>query len=260
MTTTSSGVLRVAEYRYATYKRLWQGSFVSTVINPILFLLAFGVGLGSLVDERTAESLEGVAYLSFVAPAMLATSAMFTGVNESSYAVLGGVKWVPTTHAQVATPITPAQACLGHLLWMVARVAMSVVAFYAVIVVAGATESWWVIAAVPVAVLTGTAFAACLQAWSVGRTTDTSFPNISRFVILPMFLFSGAFFPSEQLPDGVEWVKVLTPIWHGVELCRSLSLGTATLPGAALHLAVLAAFALVGAALGVHEYRKRLST
>lgn len=257
--TATTGVLRVVEYRFAQYRRVWRGSVVSSVVSPMLFLLAFGVGLGSLVDDNGA-ALDGVAYLSFVGPAMLATTAMFTGINESTYAVLAGVKWLRTTHAQVATPVTPAQAALGHLAWNVTRVAMTVVAFFVVIALGGAIESWWALAAVPAAILTGAAFAALMQAWSVGRDSDTSFPSILRFVVLPMFLLSGAFFPSEQLPDAVEWITELTPVWHGVELCRSLSLGTASVAASAAHVAVLVGFATAGAALAVHQYRRRLAT
>lgn len=255
---STPAVVRVAEYRWAHYRRTWRGSMVSTVVSPVLFLLAFGVGLGTLVDEGTADALDGIPYLSFVAPGMLATTAMFTGVNDSTYAVLGGVKWVPTTWAQVATPITPAQAALGHLLWNGVRLTITVGVFFVVVTLAGAVESWWALAAFPAAVLTGLAFAACTQAWAVGRSDDYSFPNIQRFVVLPMFLFSGTFFPIEQLPDVLEPLAALTPLWHGVRLCRTLSLGTATLAGSLAHLAVLLGVAAVGASLGVREYRKRL--
>ncbi len=252
-------VRAVAGYRLAVYRRTWRGSVFSTVLNPVMFLLAIGVGLGSLVDEGTTDSLEGVAYLAFVAPGMLATTAMYTGVNDSMYPVLGSVKWVPTTFAQIATPITPAQAALGHLLWNAIRLLTSVGAFFAVMVVAGAPESWWVVAAIPAAVLTGVAFAAPVQAWAVSLESDALFPNLQRFVVLPMFLFSGTFFPTEQLPDAVEPLVVLVPLWHGVELCRSLSLGTATIGGSLVHVAVLSAVAVAGTLASTRSYRRRLT-
>ncbi|MEO1062958.1 MAG: ABC transporter permease [Actinomycetota bacterium] len=256
---TLAPVRAVAAYRWAVYRRTWKGSMFSTVLNPIMFLLAIGVGLGSLVDEGTADTLDGVAYLAFVAPGMLATTAMFTGVNDSMYPVLGAVKWVPTTFAQVATPITPAQAAIGHLLWNVVRLLMGIGAFFVVMVLAGAAESVWVVAAIPVALLTGVAFAAPVQAWAVSLDDDALFPSFQRFVVLPMFLFSGTFFPIEQLPDALEPVAVLVPLWHGVELCRSLSLGTATVAGSALHVAVLAAVAAAGIVASVRTYRTRLT-
>ncbi|MEM8904055.1 MAG: ABC transporter permease [Actinomycetota bacterium] len=255
----SAPVRAVAAYRFANYRRTWKGTMVGTIVNPIMFLLAIGVGLGSLVEEGTTDTLEGVAYLAFVAPGMLAATAMFTGVNDSTYPVLGSVKWHPTTFAQVATPITPAQAALGHLLWNAIRLLMSVGAFFVVMAIAGAPESWWVLAAVPAAILTGLAFAAPVQAWAVGLESDALFPNVQRFVVLPMFLFSGTFFPTEQLPDAVEPLTVLTPLWHGVELCRSLSLGTATLGGSLVHVVVLGAVTAAGIVASSRTYERRLT-
>jgi lipooligosaccharide transport system permease protein len=107
-------------------------------------------------------------------------------------------------------------------------------------------------------VLTGLAFAPGWMAWAGTRTTDVSFSVLMRFVMVPLFLFSGTFFPISQLPGWLQPVAYVTPLWHGVALCRGLALGTADLPGALVHVAYLLVFALVGCAAAQVTYQKRL--
>ncbi len=240
------------------YRRTWRGSVFSSLLNPVLFLGSLGLGLGSLVNRHGSAGLGGVSYLVYLAPGLLAASAMESGVGESTYPVFGSVKWNRTYQAAVATPLRPADVFHGHVLFATLRLTMNCTIFLAVASAMGAVRSFWALAALPVAVLTGLAFEVPIEAWSVTRTRDTSFPMIYRFGMIPLFLFSGTFFPVTQLPGWLQPVAYVTPLWHGVALCRGLVLGTATLAGAAIHVGYLAALVAAGLAYGHRSYRRRL--
>lgn len=240
------------------YRRTWRGSVISSVLGPVLYLGAMGAGLGTLVNRHSSASLGGVTYLAFISPGLLAATAMQTGFGEAMYPVLGSVKWVSNYFAAVASPLRPADVFRGHLMFVTLRLFMNCGVFLAVIAAFGAARSPMVIAALPVAVLTGLAFAPALMAWSVTRTTDVSFSVLMRFVMVPLFLFSGTFFPVSQLPGWLQPVAYVTPLWHGVALCRALALGTADPAGAAVHVGYLLVLALAGCAAAQVTYRRRL--
>jgi lipooligosaccharide transport system permease protein len=240
------------------YRRTWRGSIYSSVLNPVLYLGAMGLGLGTLVNTHAGARLGGVSYLAFLAPGLLAAAAMQTAVGESTYPILGSVKWLKTYQAAVASPLRPADLFHGHLLFTTLRLVMNTLIFVVVMAGFGAVRSAWVLAAIPVAVLTGLAFAAPIEAWAVTRNKDQSFALIFRFGMIPLFLFSGTFFPISQLPGWIRPVAYATPLWHGVALCRALSLGTADLGGALAHIAYLGALAAAGVWAGRRTYQRRL--
>lgn len=240
------------------YRRTWRGSIFSSVLNPVLFLGSLGLGLGTLVNARGNAGLGGVSYLVYLAPGLLAASAMESAVGEATYPVFGSVKWNKTYQAAVASPLRPADLFHGHLLFVTLRLTMNCGIFLAVAAVLGAVHSPWIIAALPVAVLTGLAFTAPIEAWAVTRTRDSSFALIFRFGMIPLMLFSGTFFPVSQLPGWFQPVAYLTPLWHGVTLCRELSMGAATLGGAAVHVGYLVAMTAAGVAAGNRSYVRRL--
>ena len=250
----------VREFRYwlTNYRRTWRGSIYTSFLSPVLYLGAMGIGLGKLVDAHGTGRLGGVSYLAFLAPGLLAAAAMQSGIEESTYPVLGSVKWRGTYYAAVASPLRPADILHGHLLFTTMRLAMNSAIFLVVMAAFGAITSPWVLAALPVAVLTGIAFAAPVEAWAITVTKDTSFALVFRFGMIPLFLFSGTFFPVTQLPAWIRPLAYATPLWHGVALCRSLSLGTATLGGTLVHVGYLAALAAVSIAVGQRTYRRRL--
>ena len=256
----AGAVFAVRELRFwlTDYRRTWRGSIYSSLLNPLLYLGAMGLGLGKLVDAHGTARLGGVSYLVFLAPGLLAAAGMQTGVGESSYPVFASVKWTKTYLAASASPLRPADVLRGHLLYVTLRLTMNCGIFIAVAAALGAVDSGWIVAALPVAVLTGLAFAAPIEAWAVTRTRDTSFAVIFRFGMIPMFLFSGVFFPITQLPAWIRPVAYLTPLWHGVALCRALSLGTATPGGALVHVGYLALWAAAGMAAGHRTYLRRL--
>jgi lipooligosaccharide transport system permease protein len=250
----------VREFRYwlTNYRRTWRGSIYTSFLSPVLYLGAMGIGLGKLVDAHGTGRLGGVSYLAFLAPGLLAAAAMQSGIEESTYPVLGSVKWRGTYYAAAASPLRPADIFHGHLLFTAMRLAMNSAIFLVVMAAFGAITSPWVLAALPVAVLTGIAFAAPVEAWAITVTKDTSFALVFRFGMIPLFLFSGTFFPVTQLPAWIRPLAYATPLWHGVALCRSLSLGTATLGGTLVHVGYLAALAAVSIAIGQRTYRRRL--
>jgi lipooligosaccharide transport system permease protein len=252
--------LAVRQLRFwlTNYRRTWRGSIYSSVLNPLLFLGAMGLGLGSLVDAHGTAPLGRVTYLAFLAPGLLAAAAMETAVGEATYPVYGSVKWNKTYQAAVASPLRPEDIFHGHVLFVTLRLAMNSAIFLAVAAAFGAVRSPWMIAALPVAVLTGLAFATPIEAWAVTRTKDSSFAMIFRFGMIPLFLFSGTFFPITQLPEWLQPVAYLTPLWHGVSLCRALNLGTADLGQALVDVAYLIALATVGLLAGNRSYRRRL--
>jgi lipooligosaccharide transport system permease protein len=255
-----AGVLAVRALRFwlVNYRRTWRGSIYTSVANPVLYLGAMGLGLGTLVDQHGTGRLGGVSYLAFLAPGLLAATGMQTAMNESTFPVMAAVKWLKTYQAAAATPLRPADLFRGHLLFTALRIAMNAAVFLGVMAAFGAIQSAWAIAALPVTVLTGLAFAAPIEAWAITRDKDTSFSLLIRFGLIPLFLFSGTFFPVTQLPGWIQPVAYATPLWHGVALCRSLSLGTADVGGSLLHVAYLAAVTVAGLVAGQYYYRRRL--
>jgi lipooligosaccharide transport system permease protein len=254
-------IIRATEVWARTYRRTWRGSAFSTVLTPVLFLAAMGAGLGSLVDEgRGHQALGGLDYLTFLAPGLLAASAMQTGATEAMYPVMARIKWIGSYHAMLATPIGVTELAGGQLLWISARVAITSVVFVAVMAIAGVVESAWVVLAIPAAVLTGMAFAAPIAAYTASVRNEYALSTLLRFGILPSFLLSGTFFPLDQLPTWLQVVAHVLPLWHGVTLCRSLALGTAGVLPSLGHAAYLVLWIAAGTTLAVVRFRRKLVT
>ncbi len=252
--------LRVLESEARAYRRTWRGSVISTFLNPVLFLLAMGVGLGELVDEGTGVASLDLPYLTFLAPGLLAATAMQTGAGDASYPVMAGIKWRKTYHATLSTPVGVPQLVTGHLGWVGVRLTFVTVVYAAVMTLFGATTIFEGLLAVPPAVLTGLAFAAPVTAYTARLKDATGLAALFRFGIVPLFLFSGTFFPVDQLPDAIEPLAYLTPLWHGVELCRGLALGLDLTVHPAISVAYLAAWLAAGAWLATRLLTRKLIT
>lgn len=248
-------VARVYETRARAYRHVWRASVFTNFLNPVLFLAAMGLGLGTLVDRGDA-TFPGGSYLSFLAPGLLAASAMQAGAGEASWPVMGGIRWQRTFHAALATPVSTTDLVRGYLAWVATRLTMTSVIFVVVMAVFGAVELSRGLLAVPAAVLTGMAFAAPVMGYTTRLERETGLSSLFRFGIMPLYLFSGTFFPISQLPDGIEWLAYATPLWHGVSLSRGLSLGEGMGLPAVAHVVVLVGVALVGlrfAETGMHR-------
>jgi lipooligosaccharide transport system permease protein len=241
--------VRVVEAHALVYRRTWRGSVISTFFSPVLYLLAMGIGLGSLVDQGSGSTdLGGLSYLAFLAPGLLVATAMQTGAGDGSWPVMAGIKWTKTYHATLATPIGVRDLVVGHLGWVAVRLTFVSVVFVAIMAAFGAVESWAGVIAVAPAVLTGLAFAAATTAYAAHLDSDTGLSTLFRFGIVPMFLFSGTFFPISQLPDWLEPLANVVPLWHGVELARSLALGIPTTWSPLIHIGYLLVW-IVGSTL-----------
>jgi lipooligosaccharide transport system permease protein len=252
--------VRALEYWLVFYKRTWRGTLATSVLNPLLFLAAMGLGLGTYVDRNTS-ALGGLDYIVFLAPGLMAAAAMQSGAVEGMWPVMSALKWTRQYHAMVATPLRVIDVVLGHFSYMALRLFVTATIFLGVAAAFGALEHWSAIAAVPAAVLTGMAFAAPIAAFAAWRQREGgAFAALNRFVLIPMFLFSGAFFPVSQLPAWLRAVAYVTPLWHGVTLCRQLALGTGTAAGELGHAAYLLAFVVTGTILALAAYRRRLET
>jgi lipooligosaccharide transport system permease protein len=178
--------------------------------------------------------------------------------TEASWPVLGSIRWTRVYYAMLATPLRIRDIVFGHQAWMATRVVSSCTVYLLVIVAFGGVHSWLAIFAVPACFLVGLAFSAPLAAYAATCETDSAFVVVNRFALVPMFLFSGTFFPVTQLPRALEWVAYATPLWHGVNLCRSLTLGTAEWGLSIVHVVYLAAWGATGLAFALHTYRQRL--
>ena len=249
----------VFEHLWLLYRRTWRGSIFGNFAMPTMFLLAMGVGLGSYVDQGSNGSL-GIGYLQWLAPALLVSSVMQGQVMEATFPVMAGFRWTRRFHAMHATPITPTALVAGLVLWLTWRATM-VGAIFAVVAVAfGAALSPLGILVIPVATLTSLAFATPMAAYMATQRDTNSFNAIWRFGITPLFLFSGTFFPIEQLPAALQPLAWLLPLWHGVDLGRALSLGTvgdAPLLHVA-HVVILTVVAALGVVAMLRTFRRQL--
>lgn len=253
--------LRIIEWNFAVYRRVWRANLLTSFLQPILYLLAMGIGVGSLVNKNTGSGhiLAGLPYIAFVAPGLLATTAMMVGNIESLWPVYDALSWGRQYEAMSATPLQPGDIVAAHVLWIMFRTAFAAATVAIVMAFFPDVRSWGLIAAIPAAMLSGLAFGMPLGAWAVTRQREMSFPLIQRFIIVPLFLFGGAFFPLSQLPVGVRYIGYATPLWHGVEMCRSWVSGTHMTALAALgHVAYLLVYVVVGALLMRRFLAKRL--
>jgi len=253
--------LRVFEREAVVFRRVWRGSIVSTVVTPILFLAGIGVGLGGLIDERSG-AVDGLSYLDFVVPGLLAGSAMQLGAFSGLWSVMIGTTWGRYFHGMAATPITPGGVYGGYVLWVGVRAAGSASAFLLAAALVGGVPSWWGVLGVPIATLTALSFTAPITAFTAAQEHDQAFPVIVRLGIMPLFLFSATFFPLDQLPSWLRPLAWASPLWHGVELMRAATVGRLSYVGvgdAALHLAVLAAVIGAGWAVGVRTMTRKLA-
>ncbi|MEJ7771370.1 MAG: ABC transporter permease [Geodermatophilaceae bacterium] len=243
--------------KMANYKGNWKGSVVSSVLEPVLFLAAMGVSLGTLVDQGGRLN-QGVDYLVFLAPGLLAATAMQTATFESTYPIMGALKWHRTFEGILSTPVKVGDLVTGHLLFILFRLATSLAVFLAVMVAFGALELPVGLLAMPAAVLTGLAFAAPVSAFAAWVKNDAGFAALIRFGLVPMFLFSGTFFPVDQLPGILQPVAYATPLWHGVSLTRGLALGDLDGLLALINVTYLLVLVGLGVWLARRQFAKRL--
>lgn len=235
--------------------RGWRSSFFLSVLGPVMFLSAIGLGLGSLVQE--GRSFGGVDYLPFFATGILAASAMQSGVFGASYPIMGRIIWQKTYEAQLATPLSVRDIFLGEMAWFAVHLSFLAVPFFAVMALFGIFDSPRAVLAVPIVILLGLSCAAPVFAYTATLESDEAYTWLWRLVVTPLFLLSGTFFPIEELPAWGRVMAQATPLFHGVEMVRQVTLYDLE-PSAVWHLGYLLALLLGGVAIGIKNLEKRL--
>jgi len=250
---------RLVDYWITVYRRTWRGSVVTSFLNPLLYVVAMGVLLGNFI-KQPPESLDGAtSYLLFVAPGLLAAQTMQLVFGETTYPVMGMIKWHKIYASMIATPLTVAQVVCAQLGFIVFRIMTTGFVFILVMTPFGVWGSvGGAVGAFFIQLLLGLAFATPIFAYSAMLRSEEGFTVIFRLLMIPMFLFSGAFFPLHNLPPVLEQIARITPLWQGVDLTRMLSLGTWDTSSALVHIAYLVVLAAVGGRLAVHSLATRL--
>ena len=259
--TIDAPALRFVEREAAIYRRLWRGNAFSQFAGPVLYLLAMGVGLGGMVSAA-GHTVDGLTYLEFVAPGLMAATVLVNATGESMWPVLAGFKWMRFYEGMTASPMTPADVYRGNLVWIALRFTVTATAFLIVATLLGAILSPWAVLAIPAAVFGALALTAPLTAYVATQDDDHKFPLIMRFLSLPMFLFSATFFPLSQLPVLLQPIAWIMPLYHSVSLCRDATTGTLAAGGwwaVAGHVAILSAYVAVGYRWGVRTFTRRLA-
>lgn len=232
---------------------------ISSIGIPLLTFIALGIGLGALM-EANGTLIDGVPYVVFVAPAVLIATIASSAGGEFTYPVMDGFKWRRLYYAGSASPLTPGQIALGHVLAVMIRFAGQAAIFWVIMVRFGVTSGPWSWVVIPIGMLTALAFGAPMMAYAASIIEDRSqFTFVQRFIVMPMTLFAGTYFPLSAMPIGLQWIGWISPLWHGSQLARVAAYGMALQPWLlAVHIAVLAGFAAVGLMLAVRVYTRRL--
>lgn len=246
----------LSDYWLTVYCRTWKAGVISSFVSPLLYVAAMGIFLGKFIHGQPGGA---PSYLAFVAPGLLAAQVFTTTFGELLWPVFGAIKWQRTYYAMIATPLSVAEVVLAHLAFVMLRIVVITVVFLAVLAPFGIfTSAVGVLGAIGAQILLGLSCAGILHAIASTVRLEGIFALIMRLFMMPLFLFSGAFFPIDALGPGLAAAATCTPLWHGVDLTRSLLLGTAR-PGMVLvHLAYLGTLAVIGWFLAVRQLEKRL--
>lgn len=253
-----AGTLHVVEYNALVYRRIWRGSIAVSFFTPVFFLAAMGLGLGGLVN-RSSGGVGGVPYLEFLAPGLIAAATMQTGALESTYPILAKIMWDKTYEAALATPVSIADVLRGEIVWLTIRMLIVSASFFVVMAVFGVVHSLEALVAIPAAILTGLAFATPIMAFTATRRNDSGFAAINRFVIIPLYLLGGTFFPISKLPLLLQAVAWATPLAHGVAISRGVVLGNISAGAVLLHALVPLAYFVAGLVVARALLIKRLA-
>ena len=214
----------VAEHRIRGIRSYYKTLLFTAIGSPFMYLFALGVGLATLVDKNSG--LGGTRYLVFVAPALIASAAVTAAVQECTYPILMGFKWNPIFLGMNAAPISGNQITNGIFIAVLARLLPTTLVYYLVMLIFSAVPSPLGVLDIPIAILTGMAFGLVIASYISTVERDVGQPAfIQRFIVIPLFLFSGTFFPLTQMPVFLQWIGWISPLWHGAQLGRVVSYG-----------------------------------
>jgi lipooligosaccharide transport system permease protein len=250
---------RVLQRNLWVYRHTWRGSILGSFLTPLLYLTAMGIGVGSLIQAGASAGFHGYPFVHFLGPGILAATSMQSAVFEATFPVLGKIQWRRNYEAILATPLDVRHLVGGELLWVSFRVLTISVVFLGMLTAFGIARSPLALLAIPAAILTGLAFSSVVIAFAATQRTGEGFSWMFRFIINPLFLFSGTFFPLSQLPEPVQWVAAVTPLYHGVALVRGTILSEPAFLGAwPLHVAYLLGMLAFGSYLANRLLKRRL--
>lgn len=233
----------VVERNIKVYRAGWL-VLLSGIVEPILYLFSLGVGVAHLVGDVTLPGGRVVTYTAFVAPAMLASSAMNGAMYDAVFNLFFKLKYNKLYDAVLATPVSPVDVAVGEVCWALMRGAFYSVTFLLVMLLMGVVTSWWALLALPAVLLVGFSFAAIGTAATTYMKSWQDFEYVT-LATLPMFLFSATFYPLSTYPESLQWVVRLSPLYHAATLLRQLTTGGVG-PGSLLHVAVLVGLGVVG--------------
>jgi lipooligosaccharide transport system permease protein len=253
----TGGARHLVERNARVYRREWL-VLVSGFLEPVFYLFSIGIGVSKLVGDVALPGGEVVTYTAFVAPAMLAASAMNGAIIDATFSLFFKLKYNKLYDAILATPITPVDVAIGEITWALMRGSLYSISFVLVMLLMGLISSWWAVLALPVVVLTGFAFAALGTACTTYMRSWQDFSYIT-LVQLPVFLFSATFYPLSVYPESLQWVVRCSPLDHSATLLRELTTGTVGL-GSLVHVAVLVGLGLVGLLVTGRRLEKLLLT
>jgi lipooligosaccharide transport system permease protein len=259
--TPLQGVTRQFDYWCTVYLRTWKGSVITSFVSPLFYVLAMGVLLGGFVHVSPARLEGATSYLAFIVPGLIAAQAMQSAVFETTYPVMGAIKWHKSFYAQLASPLEVRDLANAMLLFTLFRVGSTCGVYFLVMAPFGVFESWWgPVLAWLATMLVGMAFATWTFAFSAHVRSEASFGLIFRLGLIPLFLFSGSFFPIGNLGHWGAWVARCTPLWHGVNLTRMLCLDHVDVSTALVNTVVLLVVLVTGWFVAGRTLTRRLAT
>lgn len=232
-------------HQFLRTRRVWWSILISGLVYPIMFLLAIGAGIGTQIDDAELARLGADSYMAWIGPGILAVSAMQLSAQEGMWPTMGLIKWEGTYRSILRTPMALSDLGIAHNVWIAVRAMVTAICFLVVLVIAGVTDSPWALFVPLLAAVIALVHGAPISAFTTRQEHDHWFPAISRVVIFPLFIFSGAFFPVDEMPTALAAIARFTPSWHGVQAARHLVTGQVTAHTLG-HVALLVALAVVG--------------
>ncbi len=249
-----------AEHTFRVMRRYAVSVFLYSVGQPLAYLYAMGIGLAALINANGGSHFAGVGYLTFLAPALVASAALMSATGEFMFPIMDGFKWRRTFYGPHASPLGPEQIANGHIIGVGIRILVPTAIYFVTVVLFGAAPGPWAWLSIFTATLCALSFGLPLMAYVSTLQTDAGqFAIVQRFIVTPLFLFSGTFFPLATLPVFLQWIGWLSPLWHATEIGRVLSYGYAEPVWLSIvHVLYMAATAVVGWRLAQRIFIRRL--
>jgi lipooligosaccharide transport system permease protein len=251
-----SGNARFLIERNARVYRAGWIVLISGILEPLFYLLSVGVGVAQLVGDVELPGGKVVSYTAFIAPAMLASSAMNGALYDATFNVFFKLKYDKLYDSILSTPVTPVDIAAGEIGWALMRGAFYSGTFFVVMLVMGLVSSWWALLVLPAAILIGFAFAAVGMACTTFMKSWQDFEYIT-LATLPMFLFSATFYPLSVYPSSYQWVVQISPLYHAAALVRQLTIGAVGW-ASLVHVAVLVVLGIIGVLVAGRRLEKLL--